>query len=139
MSNFYTDNAALRFQLSHPLMKKIVALKERNFAEKDKYDFAPRDFEDAIDNYDKVLEIIGEICAETIAPNAESVDKEGPQVINNRVKYARGTQENQDALIQAGVYGMALPRQFGGLNFSMIPYVMGGELVSRADAGFANI
>ena len=139
MSNFYTDNAALKFQLSHPLMKKIVALKERNFAEKDKYDFAPRDFEDAIDNYDKVLEIIGEICAETIAPNAESVDKEGPQVINNRVKYARGTQENQDALIQAGVYGMALPRQFGGLNFSMIPYVMGGELVSRADAGFANI
>ena len=139
MSNYYTDNAALKFQLSHPLMKKIVALKERNYADKEKYDIAPRDFEDAIDNYDKVLEIIGEISGEIIAPNAEGVDKEGPQVVNNRVIYASGTQQNQDALTQAGVYGMALPRQFGGLNFSMLPYVMSGEIVSRADAGFANI
>ena len=139
MSNYYKDNDALKFQLSHPLMKKIVALKERNYADKEKYDIAPRDFEDAIDNYDKVLEIIGEISGEIIAPNAEGVDKEGPQVVNNRVIYASGTQQNQDALTQAGVYGMALPRQFGGLNFSMLPYVMSGEIVSRADAGFANI
>lgn len=137
--NYYNNNPALKFQLSHPLMQKIVALKEQNFVEKDQYDFAPRDFEDAIDNYERVLEIIGEICAEIIAPNAESVDHEGPQVINNRVKYARGTQENHDALAQAGLYGMSLPRQYGGLNFSMIPYIMGGEMVSRADAGFANI
>ena len=85
MSNYYKDNDALKFQLSHPLMKKIVALKERNYADKEKYDIAPRDFEDAIDNYDKVLEIIGEISGEIIAPNAEGVDKEGPQVVNNRV------------------------------------------------------
>ena len=85
MSNYYKDNDALKFQLSHPLMKKIVALKERNYADKEKYDIAQRDFEDAIDNYDKVLEIIGEISGEIIAPNAEGVDKEGPQVVNNRV------------------------------------------------------
>ncbi len=139
MSNFYLDNHALKFQLSHPLMPKIVALKERNFADKDKYEHASQDFDDAIDNYERVLEIIGEICAEIIAPNAESVDKEGPQVVDNRVIYARGTQENHDALKQAGLYGMALPRQYGGLNFSMVPYVMAAELVSRADAGFANI
>ncbi len=139
MSNFYLDNPALKFQLSHPLMPKIVALKERNFADKDKYEHASQDFDDAIDNYERVLEIIGEICAEIIAPNAESVDKEGPQVVDNRVIYARGTQENHDALKQAGLYGMALPRQYGGLNFSMVPYVMAAELVSRADAGFANI
>jgi alkylation response protein AidB-like acyl-CoA dehydrogenase len=137
--NFYTDNPALKFQLSHPLMQKIVALKERNFADKDNYDYASRDFEDAIDNYERVLEIIGEICADIIAPNAESVDKEGPQALDNRVVYARGTQENHDALKKAGLYGMALPRQYGGLNFSMVPYVMAAELVSRADAGFANI
>ena len=137
--NFYTDNPALKFQLSHPLMQKIVSLRERNFSEKEKYDFAPQDFEDAIDNYDKVLEIIGEISGETIAANAESVDKEGPQVISSRVKYARGTQENHEALVQAGVYGMSLPREFGGLNFAMTPYVMSGEIVSRGDAGFANI
>lgn len=137
--NFYTDNPALKFQLSHPLMQKIVTLRERNFADKDKFDFAPQDFEDAIDNYDKVLEIIGEISGETIAANAESVDKEGPQVISSRVKYAKGTQENHDELVKAGVYGMSLPREFGGLNFAMMPYVMSGELVSRGDAGFANI
>ena len=137
--NLYKENPALKFQLGHPLMEKIVALKEQNFADKDKYDYAPQDFEDAIDSYDRILEIVGEICGDIIAPNAESVDHEGPQVINNRVKYARGTQENHDALAKAGLYGMALPRQYGGLNFSMVPYVMAAELVSRADAGFANI
>jgi len=137
--NFFNDNPALKFQLSHPLMPKIVALKERNFADKDTYDYAPRDHEDAIDSYEKVLEIIGGICSDIIAPNAESVDHDGPQVINSRVKYARGTQENHDALTQAGVYGITLPRQYNGLNFPMTAYVMSGEMVSRADAGFANI
>lgn len=137
--NLYKENPALKFQLGHDLMHKIIALKEDNFADKDKYDYAPQDFEDALDSYDKILEIIGEICGEVIAPNAESVDHEGPEVINNRVKYARGTQENHDTLAKAGLYGMSLPRQYGGLNFSMVPYVMAAELVSRADAGFANI
>lgn len=137
--NFYKENPALKFQLSHPLMNKIVELKEQNFADKDKYDYAPQNFEDAIDSYDKILEIVGEICGEIIAPNAESVDHDGPEVINNRVNYARGTQQNHEALAKAGLYGMSLPRQYGGLNFSMIPYVMSAELVSRADAGFANI
>ncbi|OIP84249.1 MAG: acyl-CoA dehydrogenase [Porphyromonadaceae bacterium CG2_30_38_12] len=137
--NFFNDNPTLKFQLSHPLMPKIVALKERNFAEKDKYDYASRDFEDAVDNYEKVLEIIGGICGDVIAPNAESVDHDGPEVINSRVKYARGTQENHEALTKAGVYGITLPRQYGGLNFPMVAYVMSGEMVSRADAGFANI
>ncbi len=137
--NFFNDNPAIKFQLSHPLMPKIVALKERNFAEKDNYDYAVRDHEDAIDSYEKVLEIIGGICSDIIAPNAESVDHDGPQVENSRVIYARGTQENHDALTQAGVYGITLPRQYGGLNFPMVAYVMSGEMVSRADAGFANI
>ena len=139
MANFYKDNPALKYQLSHPLMQKIVALKERDFADKDQYDYAPADVADALDSYDKVLEIIGEICGEVIAPNAEGVDHDGPQVVNNRVVYAPGTQQNHDTLAQAGLYGMSLPRRYGGLNFSMIPYVMAAELVSRADAGFANI
>ncbi len=137
--NLYKENPALKFQLSHPLMQKIVDLKEKNYEDKDKFDYAAQDFEDAIDSYDKVLDIVGEICGEIIAPNAESVDHEGPEVIDNRVKYARGTQENHDELAQAGLYGMSLPRQYGGLNFSMVPYVMAAELVSSADAGFANI
>ena len=139
MANFYTDNSALKFQLSHPLMQKIVTLRERNFADKNKFDYAPRDFEDAIDSYNRVLEIMGEICGDVIAPNAESVDKQGPTLENNRAVYASGTRQNHDTLCQAGLYGMALPRKYGGMYFSMIPYVIAAEVVSRADASFANI
>jgi 3-(methylthio)propanoyl-CoA dehydrogenase len=139
MDNFYIDNPNLKFHLNHPAMEKIIRLKENNFADKDKFDYAFQDFEDALDSYDKVLEIVGEICGETIGPNAESVDHDGPQLINNEVVYAKGTAENHEKLTKAGLIGMSLPRQYGGLNFAMVPYVMAAELVSRADAGFANI
>ncbi len=139
MANFFLENKDLQLQLDHPLMKKIVALKERNFADKDKYDYAPVDHEDAIDNYKKVLEIVGEICGEVIAPNADGVDKEGPRVVDDHVVYASGTAENHRMLTEAGVYGISLPRKWGGLNFPVVPYVMSCELISRADAGFGNI
>lgn len=139
MANFFLDNKDLQFQLDHPLMKKIVALKERNFADKDKYDYAPVDYEDAVDSYRKVLEIVGEICGDTIAVNADGVDKEGPRVVDDHVVYASGTAENHRMLTEAGVYGISLPRKWGGLNFPVVPYVMSCELVSRADAGFGNI
>lgn len=139
MANFFTDNKDLRFHLNHPMMEKIVRLKEMDYRDKDQFDYAPHDFEDAMDNYSKVLEIIGSICADVIAPNAEDVDHEGPRVTEGRVQYARGTQENHEALTKAGVIGMNFPRKYDGLNFPMVPYVMAAELVSRADAGFANI
>jgi alkylation response protein AidB-like acyl-CoA dehydrogenase len=139
MANYFNDNKDLLFHLQHPMMKKIVALKENNFADKDKYDYAPVDHEDAMDNYVKTLEIIGEICADVVAPNAESVDHEGPQLVNNQVVYAKGTQQNHEVLTKAGLIGMSLPRKYEGLNFPVVPYVMAAEIVSRADAGFANI
>ncbi len=139
MANFFTDNSDLLFHLRHPLMKKIVALKERDFADKDKFDYAPLDFEDAMDSYEKVLEIVGEICGDIVAPNAEGVDAEGPKIVNNEVVYAKGTKENLDALVKAGLMGITLPRQYGGLNFPIIPYIMAADIVSRADAGFVNI
>ncbi|NDV60243.1 acyl-CoA dehydrogenase family protein [Bacteroides sp. 519] len=139
MANFYTDTPELRHYLDHPLMKRIVELKERNYADKDKFDYAPVDFEDAMDSYDKVLEIVGEICAEIVAPNAEEVDHEGPTVADGRVTYASGTARNLDATTKAGLMGMAMPRRFGGLNFSNVPYMMAADMVSRADAGFENL
>ncbi|MEG2947631.1 MAG: acyl-CoA dehydrogenase family protein, partial [Bacteroidales bacterium] len=139
MANFYTDTPELKFHLNHPLMKRIVELKERNFTEKDKYDYAPLDFEDTMDSYDKVLEIVGEICGDIIAPNAEGVDHEGPEVVNNRVKYASGTVANLDATRKAGLMGMAMPRRYNGLNFPIVPYIMAADIVSRADAGFENL
>ncbi len=139
MANFYLDNKDLKFHLSHPLMKKIITLKERDFIDKEKYDYAPLDIEDAVDSHEKVLEIIGDICGNIIEPNAESVDAEGPEVINDHVKYAKGTQENYDVLVKAGMIGMSLPRKYAGLNFPVVPYVMAAEMVSRADGSFANI
>lgn len=139
MANFYTDTAELKFHLTHPLMQKIVALRERQFTEQDQFDYAPVDFEDAMDSYDKVLEIVGDICANVVAPNAESVDAEGPQLINGHVQYARGTQENLEAIVKAGLMGITLPRKYNGLNFPIVPYIMAADMVSRADAGFVNI
>ena len=139
MANFYKDNKDLRFHLTHPGMEKIVRLKEMDYRDKDLYDYAPHDYEDSMDNYDRVLDIVGSICAEVIAPNAEDVDHEGPSIVDGRVRYARGTQQNHEALTRAGVIGMNFPRKYDGRNFPMVPYVMAAELVSRADAGFANI
>lgn len=139
MGNFFTDNERLKFHLHHDLMQEIIRLKERDYADKDKYDFAPENFEDALDSYEKVLEIIGEITAYVLAENAKDVDTEGPKIEDNAIAYAKGTQKNHEALKNAGLYGMSLPRQYGGLNFSYVPYVMAAEIVSRGDCGFANI
>ena len=139
MANFYTDNKDLKFHLSHPLMKKIISLKERNFEDKKKYDYATLNVEDALDSYEKIIEIVGGISADIIAENAESVDAEGAHLINDRVKYAKGTSENYETLKNAGLIGMILPRKYQGLNFPIVPYIMVGEMISRADAGFANI
>ncbi len=139
MANFFSDNKDLQFHLQHPAMRKIVELKERGFAEKDRYDYAPQNFEDAMDSYRKVLDIAGEVCGEVIAPNAEGVDHEGPRVVNDHVEYASGTVRNLEAIVAAGLSGMTLPRKYDGLNFPLVCFVMANEMVARADAGFENI
>ena len=139
MANFYTDSPELKHYLNHPLMQRIVELRERDFAEKDQYPYAPKNHEDAMDNYDKVLELIGEICGDIIAANAESVDHEGPTCDNGCVHYASGTEQNLEALRKASVMGLSMPRRFGGLNFPSVTFMLAADMVSRADAGFENL
>ena len=139
MANFYLDNKDLQYHLSHPLMKRIIELKERNFADANVYDYAPQDAEDALDSYRRVLEIVGDVCGEVIAPNAEGVDHEGPRVVNDHVEYASGTVRNLEALNEAGLGGMTLPRRFDGLNMPVTCFAMANEMVARADTGFENI
>ena len=139
MANFFLDNKDLQLHMNHPLMRKIVELKERGFAEKDMYDYAPQNYEDAMDSYRRVMEIVGEVCGDVIAPNAESVDHEGPKVVNDRVVYAEGTSKNLEAITKAGLGGLTLPRKYAGLNFPLVFFVMANEMVARADAGFENI
>ena len=139
MANNYSEHPELKFELNHPLMKRIVELKERDFRDKDSYDYAPLDFDDAMDSYDRVLDIVGEISGTTIADNAEGVDLEGPHHEGDRVRYASGTADNLDAMVKAGMNGMTMPRRYGGLNFPITPYTMCAELVAASDAGFGNI
>ena len=139
MANFFTDNPDLLHHLNHPMMRKIVELKERNFADAENFDYAPLNFEDAMDNYTRVLEVVGDICANIIAENAESVDHEGASCSDGRAHYASATVDNLKACRQAGLMGMAMPRRFGGLNFPITPYIMAADIVSRADTGFENL
>ncbi|SJL24335.1 acyl-CoA dehydrogenase [Porphyromonas gingivalis] len=139
MANYYTDTPQLRYHLNHPLMRRIVELKERGYTQKEEFDYAPLNFEDAMDSYEQVLEIVGEICGDIIAPNAESVDHEGPTLHDGRVAYAAGTKQNLKAITDAGLMGISMPRRYGGLNFPITPYIMAADIVSRADAGFENI
>ncbi len=140
MANFYTDVPEIKFEMENsPLMQRIVDLKEREYADKDNYDEAPQDFADAMDNYDRVLEIVGDVTANIVAPNAEDVDAEGPHCENGRVRYASKTYENLDAMIKAGMNGMTMPRRYNGLNLPNTVYTAANEIVSAGDAGFENI
>ena len=139
MANFFLDNKDLQYHLEHPLMKKIVELKENGFAEQEKYDYAPVDFEDAMDSYRRVMEIMGEICGNVIAPNADEVDTIGPKVVDDHVVYAPGTAQNIEVITKAGLFGISLPRKYEGLNFPLVCFVMANEMVARGDTGFENI
>ena len=139
MANYYTDHPEFDFYLNHPEMKRVVELKERNFEDKDKYEDAPVDHDDAIENYKNVLEITGDIAANIIEPNSEDVDLEGPHLVDGRMHYASKTYENLDATRKAGLWGISMPRRYGGLNMPITPYSMASEIISAADAGFQNI
>lgn len=140
MANYYSDIPQIKFELENSeLMPRIVELKERDFADKEQYDDAPQDYADALDNYDRVLDIVGDITANIIGPNAEAVDAEGAHCENGRVRYASKTYENQAAMIQAGLNGVTMPRRYHGLNLPVTVYTAANELVSTADAGFENI
>lgn len=137
--NFYTDNENLSFYLHHPEMEQVVAVKEKNFAEAGIHPEAPANAEEAVEQYDMVMRLLGDIAGDVIAPNAEEVDHVGPSLIDGHVEYAPGTRRNLDALIQSGLYGMALERKYNGLNFPRVVEVMAAEMIARADVGFATI
>ncbi len=139
MANYYKDHPEIDFHLNHPLMRRIAELKERGYTEKDRYEEAPVDFEDCIENYRRLLEIAGDIAANTIAPNSEDVDLEGPHLENGRMKYASKTVENMEAVRLSGLWGVTMPRRYGGLNAPETIFSMCSEVISAADSSFQNI
>ncbi len=139
MANFFTDNKDLVFQFENLDLREVVEIAEDNFEEAKKYNFAPHDYQDAMDNYRKVLEIVGDIAANIVAPNAPEVDAEGAHFENGNVRYAKGTQLALDYLSKAELMGFTLPRRYGGLNIPKTIYMMAIEMISRADASLMNI
>ncbi len=139
MANYYSDHPEIGFYLNHPLMARIVELKEKGFADAKEYDYAPVDLGDAIENYKQILDITGDVAANIIAPNSEDVDLEGPHLENGRMIYASKTFENLDATRKAGLWGVSMPRRYGGLNLPNAVFSMLSEVISAADAGFQNI
>ena len=139
MANYYTDHPEIAFHLEHPLMKRLVELKEKNYADAAEYADAPVDYDDAIENYRRILDITGDVAANTIEPNSEAVDLEGPHLENGRMIYASKTFENLDVTRKAGLYGVSMPRRYGGLNLPSVIFSMMSEVISASDAGFQNI
>lgn len=139
MANYYSDHPEIEFHLNHPLMKRVVDLKERNYVEKDQFEDAPVNYEDAIENYKRLLDITGDVAANIIEPNSEDVDLEGPHLENGRMIYASKTFENLDATRKAGLWGLSMPRRYGGLNLPNSIFSMASEIIAAADAGFQNI
>ena len=140
MANFYTDNDDIRFLFNHMDLGKLAALCEENFRFSKEFDYAPADSEEALRNYAMVLESLGQLSGEFIAPRAEDVDLEGNTLNEDgSVSYAKGISESLDKLAKADVMGFILPHRFGGLNFPYLVYSIATEMVSRADASLMNI
>ena len=139
MSNFFTDNADLVFTLKNLDFEEVVALREEQYKQAEKWDTAPVDYADAMDGYEKVLSVVGEVAGERIAPRSRQVDEEGPKFEDGVVTYHPLTVQNLKDLTDAGVMGVMLRREYGGLNFPNTIYTMMTEMVSRADASLQNL
>jgi alkylation response protein AidB-like acyl-CoA dehydrogenase len=139
MPNFFIENTDIQFYFNKLDLNEIVTFAENDFKDAKIYNYAPADYNDAKENYKKVLEIVGDIAGNFIAGRAANVDEEGAVLNNGTVSYAKGTKENLKQLAQADLMGMIFPRKYGGLNFPFTMYMMAVEIVSRADASLMNI
>ena len=140
MANFFEDNEDIQFRLDHIDLRRVVELWEGDFSESETWPCAPESYEDAMDNYRRVLSMIGEISGDFIDPRAEEVDEEGPTLNpDGSVTYPKGMAEALDQLTKADLMGFTMPRRYGGLNFSCTIYTMAIEMVSRADAALMNV
>lgn len=139
MENFYQDNEDIQFFFKHLDWSGIVNLQELDFKDRERYDYAPEDLADAVDNYDRVLKVVGEIAAEYSAPRSEQVDLNGTSFEEGKVSYATGISESLQILAKSDLMGMTLPRKYGGLNFPTIIFAMANEIIARADASLQNL
>jgi len=139
VKNFYQDNEDIQFFFKHLDWSRIVNLHELDFKDKGRYDYAPENLADAVDNYERVLKVVGAIAAEYSAPRSEEVDLSGTSFKEGKVSYAKGISESLQILAKSDLMGMTLPRNYGGLNFPNIVFTMANEIIARADASLQNL
>ncbi|MBN1766595.1 MAG: acyl-CoA dehydrogenase family protein [Sedimentisphaerales bacterium] len=140
MPNFYTDNDDIRFLFRYYELAKLAKIMEGDFSESGRFAWAPASAEEAVDNYDRILDTIGQLSGDYIDPRAEGIDQAGNTLNpDGTVSYAPGMQENLQRLSEAEVMGFILPHRFGGINCPSLMYCMSNEIVSRADASLMNI
>ncbi len=141
MANFFLDNEDIQFLLNHIDLRELARIQEDDFLDMaSRPEYAPRDVEEAVDNYRRVLEIVGQVAGDTIAPNAEDVDAEGNTLNEDgTVTYHPKVAENLRRLGQADLMGFTLPYKYGGLNCPNLIYTVATEIVSRADGSLMNL
>jgi alkylation response protein AidB-like acyl-CoA dehydrogenase len=137
--NFFLDNPDLQFRLEQLDLREVLELKEKGYSEADLYPTAPRNYADAMDNYRIVLEVLGEVCGERVAPRAAEADEEGAHYADGEVTYAAATRDAIEALRQAELFGAMLSREYGGLNLPESVYQMMVEIVARAESGLMTV
>jgi len=139
VGNYFLDNQDIQFLFNHIDLRELAKLHEDRTLGGDP-DYGPADPLDAVDNYRRVLEIVGQIAAETIAENAETVDRQGNTLNDDgTVTLHPLVQENLKRLTQADLMGFTLPRKYGGLNCPCLVYTMANEIISRADCSLMNL
>jgi alkylation response protein AidB-like acyl-CoA dehydrogenase len=139
VKNFYQDNEDIQFFFKYLDWQRIVTLHELDFEDKEQYEYAPENSVDAVDSYERVLNVLGEIAAEYIAPRSEEVDLNGASFEAGKVSYTKGTSDSLNLLAKSDLMGMTLPRKYGGLNFPSIVFTMANEIIARADASLQNL
>ncbi|MBN2546993.1 MAG: acyl-CoA dehydrogenase family protein [Spirochaetes bacterium] len=139
MPNFYKENDDIQFHMKHIDLDWIIELKENNFEDKGSFDYAPKSIKDAKDSYDRILDIVGDLAGNFVAPTASDADEEGAHYENGQVRYAKATEEALELFKKADLMGFTLPRKYGGLNCPVTIYSIATEIVSRAEAGLMNI
>lgn len=139
MSNYYKDNSDIRFHLKNKDLTRVIALIEDDFADRSRFAHAPRDAEDALENYSRTLEIVGEIAGDFVAPRAREVDQEGARYADGEVTYPKAIREAMARVNQADLAGFILQRKYGGLNMPYTVFSAAVEIFARADASLTLI
>lgn len=129
-ANFYTDNEDLQYYFEKGVdWDKLVRLSEMNYKAPDGH----RSLDEAKGFYEDILKMFGEFVAKEVAPYAKDYDEKGVQLVDGEAVEPEEWVRAFDQMAQLGVHGLALPREFGGMNAPVLLFYLNSEIIARAD------